>query len=69
MLGDAAWVRQAIADPANGFAFQMQRQRVTAEGMWYENSWGYHFYTLQAMVQIAEGARRLGIDLWSRTRR
>ena len=38
---------------------------VSADGMWYENSWGYHFYTLQAMILIAEYARRLDIDLWS----
>ena len=38
---------------------------VTDDGMWYENSWGYHFYTLSAMIEIAETARRLNIDLWS----
>ncbi|MGC8639451.1 MAG: heparinase II/III domain-containing protein, partial [Isosphaeraceae bacterium] len=63
VLGDLAWVRTAIEDPANGFLFQM-RTSVSADGMWYENSWGYHFYTLAAMVKIVEGARRLGIDLW-----
>ncbi|MCZ7646796.1 MAG: heparinase II/III family protein [Planctomycetota bacterium] len=64
VLGDAAWVRKALAQQGQGFAWQMEHS-VTAEGMWYENSWGYHFYTLSAMVQIAEGARRLGVDLWS----
>jgi oligo-alginate lyase len=64
VLGDGNRVRQAILDPANGFAFQM-RASVMAEGMWYENSWGYHYYTLSAMTHIAEGARRLGIDLYS----
>ena len=63
LVEDAAWVRRAIEDPANGFLYQMNVS-VTADGMWYENSWGYHFYTLQAMVAIAEGARRLGVDLW-----
>jgi len=63
-LRDDRWVRQAVADPKNGFLYQMQVS-VSDEGMWYENSWGYHFYTLSAMVQIVEGARRLGIDLWS----
>ena len=63
-LGDVAWVRQAVEDPENGFLYQMGVS-VSDEGMWYENSWGYHFYTLSAMVQIVEGARRLGIDLWS----
>jgi hypothetical protein len=63
VLGDAAWVRKAVADPKNGFAFQMEAS-VSADGMWYENSWGYHFYTLRAMVLILEGSRRLNIDLW-----
>ncbi|MFO8011868.1 MAG: heparinase II/III family protein [Phycisphaerae bacterium] len=64
VLGDADWVRKAVAQGANGFAYQMEAG-VTADGMWYENSWGYHFYTLSAMVKIAEGGRRLGLDLWS----
>jgi len=63
-IGDPRWVRKAVADPKNGFLYQMQ-VGVSDEGMWYENSWGYHFYTLSAMVQIVEGARRMGIDLWS----
>ncbi len=47
----------------NSFIFQMQHS-VTADGMWFEGSWGYHFYTLQALVIMAEAARRLDIDLW-----
>jgi len=64
VVGDADWVRKAIAQPKNGFAYQMQAG-VTADGMWYENSWGYHFYTLSALIEIADGGRRLGPDLWS----
>ena len=64
VLGDERWVAKAICDPKNGFVYQMHAS-VSAEGMWYENSWGYHFYTLGALVRIVEGARRLGIDLWS----
>lgn len=64
VLGDVAWVRRAIEDPGNGFLDQM-KVSVSDEGMWYENSWGYHFYTLGALVRIVEGAERLGIDLWS----
>ncbi len=63
VAGREDYVRRALADPRNGFAQQM-RISVTSDGMWYENSWGYHFYTLMAMVEIAEGARRLGIDVW-----
>ncbi len=47
----------------NSFLFQMQHS-VTADGMWFEGSWGYHFYALSALVITAEAARRLGIDLW-----
>jgi hypothetical protein len=36
--------------------------------MWYENSWGYHFYTLRALTEIVESARRLGVDLWGHPR-
>jgi len=64
LLRDPAWVQRAITDPQNGFFYQMQVS-VSKEGMWYENSWGYHFYTLQALINIAETARRLDIDLWS----
>ncbi len=67
LLGDAAWIRKALDSPQHGFAFQMKAS-VTAEGMWYENSWGYHFYTLTALVHTAEAARRLGIDLWRNPR-
>ncbi len=63
LLRDPAWVRKALADPENGFYHQMDIS-VSREGMWYENSWGYHFYTLRALVIMAETARRLGIDLW-----
>ncbi|MBI3830286.1 MAG: alginate lyase family protein [Planctomycetes bacterium] len=63
-LDDAAWLKRAVEDPANGFLFQM-KDSVTGDGMWFENSWGYHFYTLGAMVCISEGARRLGMDLWN----
>jgi len=65
VLGELPWIERAIAQPAgNGFVEQM-RVSVTEDGMWYENSWGYHFYTLQAMVLVAEYARRVGIDLWT----
>ncbi|HPD29998.1 MAG TPA: alginate lyase family protein [Phycisphaerae bacterium] len=64
VIGDEAWIRKAIEQPGQGFAFQMSHC-LSEEGMWYENSWGYHFYTLDALVETCEGARRLGIDLWS----
>ncbi len=67
VLGDAAWVERAIDGADNGFVYQMQVS-VSEDGMWYENSWGYHFYTLRAMTLIVENSRRLGVDLWSHPR-
>jgi len=67
LVQDPVWVQKAITDSQNGFLYQMGVS-VSKEGMWYENSWGYHFYTLGALVNIAETARRLGIDLWANER-
>jgi Heparinase II/III-like protein/Alginate lyase len=64
LIHEPAWVKKAIEDANNGFYYQMGAS-VLKEGMWYENSWGYHFYTLSALVNMAETARHLGIDLWS----
>jgi oligo-alginate lyase len=64
VLGDKAMVKQAFLDPENGFITQMKIS-VFPEGMWYENSWGYHYYTLSALTLMAEGARRLGTDIYS----
>ncbi|MHB8901797.1 MAG: alginate lyase family protein [Thermoguttaceae bacterium] len=67
VLGERAWIERAIADPGNGFLDQMN-ESVSDDGMWYENSWGYHFYTLSALIHMAEHSRRLGIDLWNHPR-
>lgn len=64
ILGDQALARKALEQPGNGFQFQMG-VCVLPEGMWFENSWGYHHYALLGMTQLAEGARRLGADLYS----
>ena len=63
VIGEVDWLRKAITAPGNGFSYQMKAS-VSGDGMWYENSWGYHFYTLSALVKLAKGARRLGIDVW-----
>ncbi|MFW6155308.1 MAG: heparinase II/III domain-containing protein [Planctomycetota bacterium] len=67
VIGDTALVNRAVRDPDNGFAHQMAVS-VLPEGMWYENSWGYHYYTLLGMTRLTEGARRLGLDLYSHPR-
>ncbi len=64
VLGDKQMVKQAVLDDENGFVTQMKIS-VLPEGMWYENSWGYHYYTLSALTIMAEGGRRIGMDFYS----
>ena len=64
VLNEVELIRQAIEDAENGFYYQMEVS-VLPGGMWYENSWGYHFYTLGAVQWITETARRLGMNLYS----
>lgn len=47
----------------HGFLWQLKAS-TTEDGMWYEMSWGYHFYALNALVSLAESARCAGMDLW-----
>ena len=62
-LGDDRLARDAIEGP-KGFRAQIAKG-VTDDGFWYENAWGYHFYTMSALTPLAEAARRVGIDLYS----
>lgn len=62
LLGDHALVEEAINGPA-GYMAQMAKG-VSADGPWFEGAWGYHFYTLAAVVSLTEGARHSGIDLY-----
>ncbi|MEK7407265.1 MAG: heparinase II/III family protein, partial [Acidobacteriota bacterium] len=62
-LEDAALIDQAIDGPG-GFRYQM-RESIFSDGLWYEGAWGYHFYALDPLCQLAEMAARGGIDLWA----
>jgi hypothetical protein len=62
-IGDQALADRVINGPS-GFRFQM-RESVLGDGLWYEGSWGYHFYALDALVQMAEMSARNGFDLWA----
>ncbi|MBK8974369.1 MAG: heparinase II/III family protein [Planctomycetes bacterium] len=64
LLGDAGWMRRSVFDTRNGFLFQMGAS-VSSDGMWYENSFGYHAYTLAALCAHADAARIAGIDLFA----
>jgi hypothetical protein len=59
-----ALVREALDDPQRGFHAQIAKG-VTADGLWYEGSLGYHRYTMDALWPLAEAARLNGMDLYS----
>lgn len=61
-LQDAGLMIAAV-DGKSGFRFQMKNS-VIGEGFWYEGAWGYHFYALDPLVQLAEMAAQSGVDLW-----
>ncbi|MHC4870519.1 MAG: alginate lyase family protein [Planctomycetota bacterium] len=67
VIGEPKWIEKAINDKRNGFFYQLDNS-LTPDGMWYEMSWGYHYYAMSALVITAEGAERLGVNLWENER-
>ncbi|HNZ22398.1 MAG TPA: heparinase II/III family protein [Polyangiaceae bacterium] len=63
-IQDPVLIAQAIRSPTDGFAYQMKTS-VTADGFWYEGSWGYHFFALDPLMQLARMATKGGYDLLS----
>ena len=63
LLGDAGMIDRALNGPS-GFHNQIAKG-VTDDGPWFEGAWGYHFYTLNALVHLTECARHCGINLYS----
>lgn len=61
-IGDQALVGEAIDDAERGFRVQIEKG-VTAEGLWWEGSLGYHHYTMDALWPLVEAARRAGVEL------
>jgi len=55
---------ERVVNGPHGFRFQMANS-VTDDGLWYEGSWGYHWYALSAHVHLSEIAFRSGVDLYA----
>ncbi|MGC4121848.1 MAG: alginate lyase family protein [Myxococcales bacterium] len=64
-VDDPLWQWQALRSPTDGFELQMA-QSIPSDGIWYEGSWGYHFYALDALEKTAHVFTRAGIDLFAR---
>ena len=63
LLEDSELVADAIASP-HGFRAQVA-QGVSADGQWYEGAWGYHFYTVSALLPLLEAGERCGLGLYA----
>ena len=63
LLDDAELVADAVAS-AHGFREQVARG-VSADGQWYEGAWGYHFYTVSALIPLLEAGERCGLGLYA----
>lgn len=61
VLGDDALVKKVLT-MSGGYEFQLERS-VTSDGLWYEGAMAYHHYALQAMLEIVEAGRRMGLNL------
>lgn len=65
LLDDHSLISAAIDDKNSGYRVQMDKG-VQDDGVWFEGSWGYHFYTLSALWPLTESARNCGIDLYGK---
>lgn len=62
LLNRAEWLDFAI-DGEFGVNTQL-REGVLADGLWFEGSFSYHYYTLAALISLAKATRHLpGLDL------
>jgi len=62
ILRDKGLVDFAINDPRSGFRRQIA-EGVLDDGMWFECSFGYHFYTISALESTVIPAMNNGIDI------
>lgn len=65
-LEDDKLVNEAYAEPENGFVAQIT-QGAAADGVWWEGAWGYHFFTLQPMLYLAELGERVNLAPYAHT--
>jgi hypothetical protein len=61
--GDGELAHHAIRSET-GLEAQLA-QGILDDGLWWECSWGYHFYTMTALWPLTEAARQIGIDVYT----
>jgi heparinase II/III-like protein len=60
-LGDAPMASRVVRGPTG-----IQEQAllgIDSDGLWYEGSFGYHFYTFRAMLPMLQAMERIGFNL------
>ncbi|MCX6376881.1 MAG: heparinase II/III family protein, partial [Armatimonadetes bacterium] len=62
-LKDEKLLDEVLNDPECGYFFQMKNS-ILSDGAWWEGSWSYQFYSLDALLKTAEMAHRSGINLY-----
>lgn len=62
LLGDMKLVGEALK--AESGYFNQMAKGVSPDGAWFEGAWGYHFYTISAVVKLTGGAFHSGINLY-----
>ncbi len=62
LIGDMKLVDEALR--AESGYFNQMAKGVSPDGAWFEGAWGYHFYTVSAVVRLTEGAFHSGINLY-----
>ncbi len=60
-LHDQQLISQALDGP---LGFHRQMRHSVIDGFWAEGAWGYQFYALRALTQLAQMARQTGTNLW-----
>lgn len=66
VLGDRELIDKVLT-MRGGFHDQLKRS-VGSDGQWYEGTMAYHNYALQAMIEIVDAGRRLGLPLHKEAR-
>lgn len=62
LIGDLDLLRESLYGES-GY-FNQMKKGVMADGAWYEGAWGYHFYTISALLHLTEACYNCGINLY-----
>lgn len=61
LLDDREMIALAIDHPNSGFHAQL-KHGLSVDGQWFEGSWGYHVYTMNALWPLAVAGENVGLE-------